>query len=376
MSAAQGTALAPRRPATPSIAFYTQGLRTPSSRFRVEQLLPALRERGLKCEVYAANPSNQGETLHWSPPAGALRSALRLLAVPSRLWQVPLAHKHDVVVFQKPLLPFPSPRLERDIARKRPCVFDLDDALYLKTNGRRWIRDIVDVCERVIVGNRHLAERMDAPGRTLIIPTVVDTNRYRPRPPPRGTFTIGWSGIEHNMRELEPWLPTLESVLKETKGRLLLVSERFSAPWLKRLPVEMVKWTPEAEVEALDRVHVGVMPLADTEFNRGKCAFKLIQCMARAIPVVASPVGANREVVRHGTDGFLARSPSQWSESLLSLFYEPAAALAMGKEARQRIESAYSVRAVIGRYVDLFHSLAGSRGPEHAAVASPSVREQ
>lgn len=341
----------------PSVAFYTQGLRTPSSRFRVEQLLPALRERGLDCSVYAANPSNQGETLRWSPPAGALRSALRLLAVPSRLWQVPSALEHDVVVFQKPLLAFPCARLEREIARNRPCVFDLDDALYLKANGRRWIGDIVDVCERVIVGNAHLAEQIDAPDRTLVIPTVVDTSRYRPRPPPDGPFTIGWSGIEHNMRELEPLVPVLKSVLGETKGRLLLVSERFSASWLKELPVEMVTWTPDAEVEALGSMHVGIMPLADTEFNRGKCAFKLIQCMARAIPVIASPVGANREVVRHGRDGILARHPSQWAGALLSLFNEPAAALSMGKEARHRIDSAYSVNAVIGHYVDLFRTL-------------------
>ena len=341
----------------PSVGFYTQGLRTPSSRFRVEQLLPGLRERGLGCTVYAANPSNQGETRHWSPPQGLVRAALRLSAVPRRVCQMPWALRHDVVVFQKPLLPFPSARLERAVARKRPCVFDLDDALYLKTNGRGWIRDIVESCELIIVGNQHLAEWIDVPERTVIIPTVVDTWRYRPRPPVPGPFTIGWSGSSHNLRELEPLVPVLEQVLRHTGGRLLLVAERFPAAWLRALPVDTVQWSPEAEIEALGRMHVGLMPLADTEFNRGKCAFKLIQYMARGVPVVASPVGANRDVVRHGTDGFLASTSAQWRDGLHGVYEDPDAAQSMGQAARQRVEATYSVGAVIERYVELFSSL-------------------
>jgi glycosyltransferase involved in cell wall biosynthesis len=349
-----GYRVAERRP---SVAFYTQGLRTPSSRFRVEQLLPGLRDHGLECTVYAANPSNQGEVQSWSPPPGLVRAALRLAAVPRRVCQVPWALRHDVVVFQKPLLPFPSARLERAVARQRPCVFDLDDALYLKTNGRRWIRDIVEVCERVIVGNRHLAEWIDVPERTVVIPTVVDTWRYRPRPPLSGPFTIGWSGISHNLRELEPLVPVLEEVLRRTRGRLLLVAERFSAAWLRALPVDTVQWSPQAEIEALGRMHVGLMPLADTEFNRGKCAFKLLQYMARGVPVVASPVGANRDIVRHGTDGFLASTHAQWRDGLHAVYENADAAQSMGKQGRQRVEAAYSVSAVIERYADLFRAL-------------------
>lgn len=345
---------------SPSVAFFTQGLRTPSSRFRVEQLLPALQERGLRCAVYAANPSNQGETRHWSPPPGSLRKMLRVAAVPVRVCQLPRALQHDVVVFQKPLLPFPSARLERAVARRRPCVFDLDDALYLKPGGRRWIAEIVDACAYTIAGSQHLAEQIAAPERTLVVPTVVDTARYAQRPPPSGQFTIGWTGIAHNLQELEPLVPVLQSVLRRTGGRLLLVAERFPAPWLRSLPVEAVAWSPEAELAALDRVHVGLMPLANTEFNQGKCAFKLIQYMARGIPVVASPIGANREVVRHGVHGFLATTPAEWSEALQALHADPDAALAMGLEARRRIEAEYSVQAVIGRYVQLFRRLSSA----------------
>jgi glycosyltransferase involved in cell wall biosynthesis len=232
----------------------------------------------------------------------------------------------------------------------------------LKTNGRRWIDEIVAACSYTIAGSRHLAEQIGAPDRTLVIPTVVDTKRYAPRPPPEGPFTIGWTGIAHNLQELEPLVPVLEQVLRRTSGRLLLVAERFSAPWLRRLPVETVPWSPEAELDALSRMHVGLMPLADSEFNRGKCAFKLIQYMARGIPAVASPVGANQEVVRHGLDGFLANTPGEWLEALQTLHSEPDAAREMGRAARSRIESAYSVQAVIGRYVELFRALGAAAG--------------
>src|SRR5688572_11645604 len=231
---------------TLNVAFYTQGLRTPSSRFRVEQLLPALRERGVGCTVYAASPSNQGETRGWSPRPGNLRKLLRVAAVPARICQLPWALRHELVVFQKPLLPFPSARLERVLGSRRPCVFDLDDALYLKAHGRRWIAEIVAACSYTIAGSQHLAEQIGVPERTLVIPTVVDTARYTPRPPPRGPFTIGWTGIAHNLQELEPLVPVLERVLKQTAGRLLLVAERFPATWLRRLPVETVPWSPEA----------------------------------------------------------------------------------------------------------------------------------
>jgi glycosyltransferase involved in cell wall biosynthesis len=341
----------------PKVAFYAQGLRTPSSRFRVQQLLPALTAAGLECTVYAANPSNQGETRHWSPPA-SLRGVMRWGALLSRLSQLPRARRHDVLVFQKPLLPFKSALFERRLGCLKPCVFDLDDALYLKKGGRQWIQRNAQACTRVIAGNAHLAEQLGVPERTLIIPTVVDSERYSLRPLPERPFTIGWTGIAHNLSELEPLVPVLRRVLKETRGRLLLVSERFPAAWIKELPVDTVQWTPEVEVEALARLHVGIMPLVDTPFNRGKCGFKLLQYMARGVPVVASPVGVNAEIVRPGAEGFLATRPEDWESALLQLHRDTDAAARMGQSARARVVAEYSVQAVSGRYVELFRSLA------------------
>lgn len=342
------------------VAFFTQGVRTPSARFRVEQLLPSLAERAIDSTILPASPSNQGELARYAPPPGLRREVLRAAAVPARIAQLRHYRDHDVAFIQKPLIFYPTSVLERWLSKRLPTVFDVDDAIHLKHAGlgRHHLRGIVDTVERVIVGNAHLAEVVDRPEKVTIIPTVVDSSRYTLRPDPERPFTIGWTGLSHNLAELEPLVPVLKSVLRETGGKLLLLSERFDAPWIRELPVEAMSWSPENEVAALGAVHVGLMPLRDTPFNRGKCGFKLIQYMARGIPSIAPPVGANREILRDGVDGFLANDLGEWRDALMALARAPERRAAMGRAARARVEERYSVSAVTPKYVELFRRLA------------------
>ena len=139
----------------------------------------------------------------------------------------------------------------------------------------------------------------------------------------------------------------------------MIVSDRLDAPFLDGMRVEFVKWSPEVEVSALGAGHAGVMPIADTPYNRGKCGYKLIQYMARAIPVVASPVGANADIVREGVDGFHARTPADWEAALIALARDREARVRMGASARARVETTYSVRAVIPQYLAVLRGLVG-----------------
>lgn len=347
-------------PSLPSVGFFTQGTRTPSARFRVHQFLPHFARVGLPHALYAANPSNQGELSGFAPPPGLRRELLRLAAVPARLAQLGRhARAHDIVFVQKPLIFFPTSAPERWAAARRPVVFDVDDSVHLKHGrfGRERIRRVVASASHIIAGNEHLAEVMGAPDKTTIIPTVVDAERYTPRPTPTGRFTIGWTGISHNLRELEPFAEMLARVLRETDAQLLLVAERFDTPWLKRLPAERlvtVKWSPASETSALAQVHVGLMPLAKTDFNLGKCGFKLIQYMARGIPGIATPWGANTSIVRHGVDGYLADTVDAWEDALMTLGRDPALRERLGRAARERFESNYSIAAVLPRFLEVF----------------------
>ena len=155
---------------------------------------------------------------------------------------------------------------------------------------------------------------------------------------------------------MAPYASSLRRVLAETDGRLLIAADALDAPFLEGMAVEFVKWSPENEVSVLGAGHVGVMPLADTRYNRGKCAFKLIQYMARAIPVVASPVGANCEVVRDGVEGLFAATGADWAESLLTLARDRDLRVRMGNAGRRRVEEGYSVTAVVPRYLEVLRA--------------------
>ncbi len=340
------------------VAFFTQGVRVPASRFRVDQLIPFLAEH-VDCAVLPASPSVYGDL-----DSGRLHGNWRVLAQPlsivSRVRQLEAVSRCDVAWLQRPMVQYGFTALERYVARRRPTVFDFDDAIFHNKWGleAHKIRRIIAAVDHVVVGNSYLAEFVGDPVKTTIIPTVVDERRYAPRPDPDGPFTIVWTGLSSNLRELEPYARALRRVLAETGGRLVVIADRLDAPFLAGMAVEFVRWSPEVEVSALGNGHVGVMPIADSKYNRGKCGFKLIQYMARGMPVVASPVGANREIVRHGIDGFHARTVDDWTEALLALAGDADLRRRMGAFARGRVEEAYSVTAVVPRHLDVLTRVA------------------
>lgn len=337
------------------VAFVTQGATVPASRFRVAQIVPALAATGeVTCTVLPCSPSVYGDVA-----SGKLHGPWRRLAQPlsivSRVRQLSAIDGHDVAWLQRPLVQFPFASFERRIAAKTATVFDFDDAIFLGGMDRRKVTAILGMVDRVVAGNRYLADfaaEAGAGGKTQIIPTVVDDERYTVRDDPGDApFTIVWTGLSSNLKELAPYADAYRRVLAETGGRMVIVSDRFDAPFLEGARVEFVKWSPDVEVSALGAGHAGIMPIVDTPYNRGKCGFKLIQYMARAIPVVASPVGANADIVRAGVDGYHARTSDEWAEALLALARDREARVRMGAAARARVEATYSVRAVVPQYL-------------------------
>ena len=177
-----------------------------------------------------------------------------------------------------------------------------------------------------------------------------------------------------NLRELEPLAGALADVCRATGARLRIVAEHCRPSFLRALPVEFVPWSPANEVSALAGVHVGLMPLRDTPFNRGKCGFKLLQYQARAIPVVASPVGANREIVEDGRSGLFANRPSEWRDALITLLRDAGARVAMGHAGRVRVERDYSIAVAAPRLAEVIRGVAGGTAP--SAAMSVSARDR
>jgi glycosyltransferase involved in cell wall biosynthesis len=281
-------------------------------------------------------------------------------ALASRLGQLGGLRDDDIIYVYRPMFEWPFVWLERLVTRGRRAIFDFDDAIYLHAFGRSKVRALVRMVDHVVAGNRTLAEFCAAPEKTTIIPTVIDVDRFRPQParPARGRdVVVGWTGTHGNYRQLAVAVDGIARALERTGARFLAIADRPPPKELAALKPEYIPWKADTEVEDLARVDVGVMPLPDEPYARGKCAFKLLQYMGLARPGVASPVGANSEVVTHGIDGFLASEQSQWEESLVALIEDPELRARVGAAGRARVESAYSLPSVLPRYLEIIRRL-------------------
>jgi glycosyltransferase involved in cell wall biosynthesis len=373
------------------VLFFTTGPDSePSSRVRVFQFLEPLEAQGVHCEVRPLADRRYLELGYGMrrPPA-----ALRTLWVAAHFLRRSLrrvrdlvdARRYDVLVIQKETFPFGLERLIGWLGLR--VVYDFDDAVHLASrlpdgrgHGLRWLADrvlrreqalpaLLQRTRAVVAGSPVLAAYARAHARDVVtVPTVVDTDAYTPAPLRReGPLTIGWIGAPPNAVYLEPLRPVLRRLAERFDLKLLLVGPSdFECPGVE---VECTGWRHYARVEDevadLHRFDVGIMPLPDSGFAAGKCALKAIQYMACAIPVVASPVGVNGEVVRDGVCGFLATTPEEWEDRLARLLADAELRARLGREGRTRARAHYSIRAV----------LPALRGALERAAAGPGMGE-
>jgi glycosyltransferase involved in cell wall biosynthesis len=207
----------------------------------------------------------------------------------------------------------------------------------------------------VVVGNEYLAEYAKKAGASDIqfIPTVVDLDRYQVSRKTSDTLTIGWIGTPWTARYLPAIAPALRAITSGGNIRVRLIG---SGNLDLGFPVEVRPWSEPTEARELGEIDIGIMPLPDEPFERGKCGYKLLQYMACGRPVVASPVGANSRIVDEGQTGFLASSTSDWIRCLDLLKNDSSLRSRMGEEARKKVESFYSVQVQAPRILDVLNS--------------------
>jgi glycosyltransferase involved in cell wall biosynthesis len=281
----------------------------------------------------------------------------------------------DVVVLHQIKLSALEARLFASLSRHR--VFDVDDAIYVRKPRRlgeaaddspwrkrkfaatcRWV-DVVAAGNDVLAGVARRTARAIA-----ILPTSIDTGAYRPTTATAADApTIVWIGSPENLVYLEMLRPALARLsVRYPTLKLRVICSRF--PDWSEVNVERIAWSTATEAESLAAAHIGVMPLTDDEWARGKCAFKLLQYMAAALPCVASPVGANTEAVLEGVNGFHARTTEEWERHLESLIRSPELRARLGAGGREHVESRYALRTYQARYLELLARLASPQGLE------------
>jgi glycosyltransferase involved in cell wall biosynthesis len=281
----------------------------------------------------------------------------------------------DVVVLHQIKLSSPEARLFAAFGRRR--IFDVDDAIYVRKPRRLgepaddspWRRrKFAATCrwvDLVAAGNEVLAGVARASARAVaILPTSIDTGAYVPsRATDRDAPTIVWIGSPENLVYLEMIRPALARLTgRHPALKMRIICSRF--PDWPEINVEKIAWSSATEAESLAAAHIGVMPLTDDEWSRGKCAFKLLQYMAAALPCVASPIGANTEAVIDGVNGFHARSDEEWERNLQLLIESPDLRRRFGASGRAHVESRYSMSVYRTRYLDLLAELAAEARPD------------
>jgi glycosyltransferase involved in cell wall biosynthesis len=336
-----------------------------SSRVRFRQYLPYFRSQGVEVTIKPLLSDVYLQALY----SGGSRWREVLKGYTGRILVLLGARRFDVVIIEKELFPF-MPAIAERILRLIgvPYVVDYDDALFHNYDChsnpcvRRLLGQKIDSvmlhATTVIAGNNYLAERAHraGAGSVEIIPTVVDAERYQSKQKSCSeTPIVGWIGTPQTSRYLKPLLPVFESLKKELSVRFVAIganSEDF-----EDTPVETWPWSEGSEVEFVQQFDVGIMPLLDSPWERGKCGYKLIQYMACGVPVVASPVGVNLEIVDTGKNGLFAESVEEWEQALRQLIQaEPSERKRMGEAGRSQVEGWYSLQAQGPRLLSLIRS--------------------
>lgn len=344
----------------PRLLAFTQSARDPASRFRLVQYLPALRQAGWQVDHRPNRPDRQWVSpLKSRVPRGLHNRAARVLMSARRWREVAGADRYDVVFVNRDLARW-SMGMEPVLLRRNPrIVYDFDDALYVGGIGERRAEWYCRHAAWVTPGNETLAEYARRHNDNVtVIPTVIDVEAYRVRNGSRAgdsPVRVGWSGADTSIRStLIRFLPVLVEAQRKVDFELVVITNtRPELPVPDDFRWTFVPWRPEQEGRMAELFDIGIMPLRDDVFERGKCGLKLLQYMAAGLPSISSPVGVNREITVEGRTGLLASSSEEWIEALEHLVRSPELHRPMGEASRRRCVEEYSVARWLPTVLDV-----------------------
>jgi len=339
-----------------------------SSRLRFFQYLPFLKENGLDCTVQVFFDDemllNKYKNGNYSP-----YEIVKIYA--KRIFQILKKERFDLLWIEKEALPYFPTWFERSLLNGIPYVLDYDDALFHNYDlhssqmvrnflGRR-IDRIMASARLIIAGNEYIAKRARDSGAkwTEIIPTAIDLDRYTSCPIERDKFIVPkivWIGSPITAKYIKIIYKSLLALAQQIAFKLVIIGGKIDLPGID---VEFVDWSEGTEVSKIQACQIGIMPLPDLPIERGKCGYKLIQYMACGLPVVASPVGVNTEIIQDGVNGYLAGTSDEWASALEKLLQDTGLRKRMGEAGRLRVENEYCIQRTGTRLVELLQSSVG-----------------
>ncbi|MDB9947949.1 glycosyltransferase family 4 protein [Gammaproteobacteria bacterium] len=326
------------------------GNKAASHRMRLRQYKQGLLDSNIDLEVHHLLDNQYLERRFDGKGISMLNVLPRVI---SRLKVVLSKDNYDVTILHCELIPFIPGWVEKLLLPK-PYIFDFDDAWHLRYKLNRSylfklffknkVDKVVEGATLVMAGNSYLHDYASSlNSKTNIFPTVLDTDRYQPKPNNNSDkFIIGWIGSPSTAPYLKKLIPSLTQLGLE--GSVLLRVIGGKAPNIPNIEVEEMPWSEGTEVYHINSFDIGVMPLVDDEWSKGKCAFKLLQYMACELPVVASNVGANIDVVSSDC-GYLVDSDQAWLDAMRSLRDNLEQRSSFGKNGRKKVIQSYSLKS-------------------------------
>lgn len=327
------------------VLFLISGKNVPSSRFRVLNYLPFLRQAGIECTVLASYPEKY-EHIRW---LGYRLSYLLKRFTRYLHYVYARLQRFDIVFIERELFDHKSFNLEllfMGLANK--TVLDIDDGIFLRYPEK--FRVLAENADLLIVGNQNLFdEAKKFSNQVRLLPTSVIASKYPIKDysqPPSEKPVIGWTGLDTNIPNLKLVVPALQRLAEQFEFVLCIISatpDPIAELALDGIEVRHIIWNQETEFEDLAVFDIGIMPLEDNEWSRFKCGLKLLQYMALGIPAVASPVGVNAEIIDQGVNGFYAESAEEWYDSLEQLLASPELRKQIGQSGRKTVEEDFDV---------------------------------
>jgi glycosyltransferase involved in cell wall biosynthesis len=345
--------------------------RSPGQRFRFEQYLEFLQQNGYSCEVsYLLN--EQDDAVFYSKGHYFRKLLIYLKSLRIRRRDVQRSSEFDLIFIYREALMTGSVRFERKLKRRgAKMVLDFDDAIWVLdvspgNKNLQWLKnpsktaEILKISEMVFVGNRFLANYASGYNQNVkIVPSTIETDIFKRNHIKHNTekICIGWTGSRTTLKHFSLAVPVLQKLMKKFPERLsvkLISDVNYTG---NEIEVNFCKWNKESETKDLSEIDIGIMPLPDDEWARGKCGFKGLQYMSFEIPTILSPVGVNTEIIQDGENGYLASTETEWIDKLSALIESPELRERIGKNGRKTVEERYSYNAWKGKYLEYFEEL-------------------
>jgi len=348
--------------------------RSPNQRYRFEQYLAFLERNGYEFDI--SNLLNEEDDKAFYSPGNYFRKFIIYL----KMWKIRMKdwrrmNRYQVIFICRDALVTSTLFFEKRFSRsKAKLIYDFDDAIWMQnvSEGNKRLAflknpektgKIIGMCHLTFAGNQFLANyARQFTNNVEVIPSTIDMNVYdrKEKKANAGKVCIGWTGSPTTLRHFKLIIPVLKKI-KDKFGegvefRIIGDENYYSA----ELDVKGERWSALTEAEDLSKVDIGLMPLPDEKWEKGKCGMKGLQYMGLGIPAIMSPVGANLEIIEDGINGFLPRSEDEWIERLSQLIESKELRERIGQAGRQTVIEKYSVEAWKGKYLEYFDRLTTS----------------